>query len=117
MTEPQRDRLAARQAELLRALLAGGEPPQGFDPAQLRVEANALLAKRRSVAAMLAPEVADALGQRFRPLFDEYAAAHPRAVDSGARADAAAFAEWTMARGELPAPADKSRRWWQLRRS
>lgn len=111
MTQPQRDELAVAQAELLRALLGGGPPPDGFDPAQLRVEARSLLNKRRGIVAMLRPEVADELGERFRPLFEEYARAHPRRAGSRFREDAAAFAEWAAARGELSPP--KKRRWWQ----
>jgi hypothetical protein len=101
MTEPQRERLAARQAELLRALLAGGQPPPGFDPQRLRVEADALLAKRKRVVAALRPDVADALGARFGPLFTAYARARPRRDGIRGRADAAAFAAWLTERGEL----------------
>lgn len=111
MTRPQRERLAAQQAELLRALLGDGAPPPGFDADRLRVEARALLNKRRGIVAVLRPDVADALGEKFRPLFDAYARAHPRQAGSRAREDAAAFAEWAVARGE-PAPPRK-RRWWR----
>ncbi|WP_433270461.1 hypothetical protein ACQPZF_09840 [Actinosynnema sp. CS-041913] len=113
MTRPQRDRLAAAQAELLHALLGNGKPPEGFDPDRLRVEARALLNKRRGIVAMLRPDVADALGDRFRPLFADYARAHPRRAGSRAREDAAAFAEWAVAQGELPPP--KKARWWRRR--
>ena len=111
MTQPQRESLAAQQTELLRALLGDGAPPAGFDPERLRVEARALLNKRRGIVAMLRPDVADALGERFRPLFDTYARAHPRQAGSRAREDAAAFAEWAVARGELAPP--RKRRWWR----
>ncbi|WP_199443909.1 hypothetical protein [Umezawaea beigongshangensis] len=106
----QRERLAAAQAGLLRALLAGGDVPEGFDPQRIAVEARALLAKRRGIVAMLRPDVADELGERFRPLFDAYATAHPREAGSRARQDAAAFAEWAEERGELTPP---RRRWWR----
>ncbi|MBC6449482.1 hypothetical protein [Actinokineospora xionganensis] len=105
-----RERLAAEQAALLRALLAGGQPPAGFDEIALQVEADALLAKRRRVVAQLAPEVADKLEERYRPLFDEYARAHPRTVGSRAREDAAAFREWLIAGGHVAEP---QRRWWR----
>ncbi|MBB5958327.1 hypothetical protein FHS29_004935 [Saccharothrix tamanrassetensis] len=111
MTQPQRDRLAAAQAELLHALLGNGEPPAGFDPERLRVEARSLLNKRRGIVAMLRPDVVDGLGDRFRPLFEGYARAHPRRAGSRAREDAAAFAEWAVAQGELAPP--KKRRWWR----
>ncbi|MBW4717481.1 hypothetical protein [Saccharothrix obliqua] len=111
MTEPQRERLAAAQAGLLRALLADGTPPAGFDPERLRVEARSLLNKRRGVVAALRPDVAAELADRFRPLFDEYARAHPRRDGTRFREDAAAFAEWATARGELTPP--RRRRWWR----
>ncbi|CCH29188.1 hypothetical protein ABZ816_38555 [Actinosynnema sp. NPDC047251] len=111
MTQPQRDRLAAAQAELLHSLMADGPPPAGFDPERLRVEARSLLNKRRGIVAMLRPEVAAELGERFRPLFDEYARAHPRRTGSRFREDAAAFAAWATERGELAPP--PKRRWWR----
>ncbi|MEU4743979.1 hypothetical protein AB0G02_26420 [Actinosynnema sp. NPDC023658] len=114
MTQPQRDRVGAAQAELLRALLAGGSPPAGFDEQRLRVERRALLNKRRGIVEMLRPEVAVELGERFRPLFDAYASAHPKEVGTRFREDAARFVEWAVERGELrrKEPPKKSR-WWR----
>lgn len=111
MNDTQRERLAAAQAELLRAVLADGAVPAGFDERRLKIEARSLLAKRRGIVAMLDPEVADALGERFRPLFDGYARAHPRRSGSRAREDAADFAHWAREQGELP-PVPR-RRWWR----
>lgn len=102
-----RDELADQQAALLRAVLAGGEPPPGFDRRMLAVEAHALLSKRRRVNAILDPETAAELGERYRELFDEWASAHPRQAGTRGRADAAAFRAWA-----LPA---KRRRWWSRR--
>jgi hypothetical protein len=104
MTQPQRDRLAEAQAELLRAVLADGPAPAGFDPDRLRVEANALRAKRRRVTAMLEPEACAELGERFVPLFDEYATAHPRMIGTRARDDARAFVEWLWDQDHLDRP-------------
>jgi hypothetical protein len=115
MTDVARERLAGAQAELLAALLAGGPSPTGFDERLLRVEARSLLAKRRGIVAMLAPEAVDVLADRFRPLFDEYALAHPRTSGSRAREDAVAFTEWARERGALPPL--KPRRWWRGRAS
>ena len=43
--------LAARQAELIRALVAGGPPPAGFDAARIALTRESLLRKRaRGVA-------------------------------------------------------------------
>ncbi len=111
MTDAARERLAEAQSRLLTALLAGGPSPTGFDERLLRVEARSLLAKRRGVVAVLNPEVVDALADRFRPLFDEYAVAHPRASGSRAREDAAAFEAWARDRGALPPV--KPKRWWR----
>ncbi|MFD1146316.1 hypothetical protein [Saccharothrix hoggarensis] len=110
MTGPQRERLAAAQAELLRALLADGPVPAGFDPERVRVERRALLAKRRGIVAALRPDVAAELGDRFRPLFDAYAAGRPKEDGTRFRENAARFAEWAVAEGALPPPEP---RWWQ----
>jgi hypothetical protein len=99
-----RQRLAAAQAELARALLAGAPPPPGFDPRRVRVEAEALLAKRRRVTELLRPDLADALGERCPALFAEWAPKHPRTDGVTARADADAFAGWLRANGHLPGP-------------
>lgn len=102
-----RERLAAQQAELLRALLAGGTAPAGFDPGRIEVEVRSLRAKRRRVVAYLRPELAEELGDRFVPLFNEYADAHPREEGVRMRQDAENFASWLTGRGELKRP----RRW------
>lgn len=104
MTQPQRDRLAERQAQLLHALLAGGPTPAGFDPRRLEVEARALRSKRRGVVAMIEPDACADLEDRFVPLFDEYAKTHPRKEGSRAREDAWAFVEWLREHGHLPKP-------------
>jgi hypothetical protein len=109
-----RERLASRQAELLNALLANGPAPAGFDEQRLGVERRALLSKRRGIVRMLGPAVADELGDRFRRLFDAYAVEHPRRAGSRAREDAAAFAEWCRASGEL---AEKRKVRWKFWRS
>lgn len=111
MTQPQRDRLAAAQAELLEALLSNGPVPAGFAPDRIEVERRALLNKRRGIVAALRPEVAAGLGDRFRPLFADYAREHPKRVGTRFREDAAAFAEWAAARGEWSPPRPK--RWWR----
>jgi hypothetical protein len=86
-----RHRLAGAQTQLLAALLGGAPPPAGFDPARLRVQADALLAKRRDLVARLRPDLTETLAGDFRDRFNAYARAHPNPAD-GARADAAAFA-------------------------
>jgi len=108
-----RERLAAQQAELLNALLGNGPVPPGFDEQRLDVERRALLSKRRGIVRMLGPDVADELGDRFRPLFDAYAVEHPRRAGSRAREDAAAFAEWCRHTGELSAKRKARWKFWQ----
>lgn len=112
MTGPQRDRLAEAQAELLRALLTDGSPPAGFDPERLRVEANALRAKRRGVVAMLQPDACAELADKFVPLFNEFARTHPKSTGTRAREDARDFVAWAQEHGHLTKP-----RWWQRRRA
>lgn len=106
-----RERLAARQAELARALLAGGAVPAGFDAHRVRVEATALHAKRRGITEKFLPEVTEHLGDRFTELFDTWAANHPRRTGTSFRADAADFATWLTEHGHLP-----HRRRWPFRR-
>lgn len=84
-----RRRLAEAQSRLLHALVAGAAPPPGFDPALLRVQIDALIAKRRDVVARLRPDLA--ADASFAIRFHAYARASPRPV-TGARADADAFA-------------------------
>ncbi|MEC3981570.1 hypothetical protein [Amycolatopsis sp. H20-H5] len=103
MSSP-RERLAAGQAELVRALLAGGPAPLGFRADRLRVEADVLRRKRMRLFAFLRPDVPDALGDRYRELFEAFAAGHPKAVTTRAREDADNFATWLVERGELPKP-------------
>ncbi|WP_037303812.1 hypothetical protein [Amycolatopsis orientalis] len=110
MSSP-RERLAGQQAELLRALLAGGDAPAGFDADRLRIEANVLRNKQSRLAAYLRPDLAEALGDRFAALFREYATAHPKTDAIRARAYADAFGTWLVERGEVPKPKGRLARW------
>ncbi|AUI57786.1 hypothetical protein [Amycolatopsis sp. BJA-103] len=110
MTSP-RERLAGQQAELLKALLAGGDPPAGFDADRLRIEANVLRNKQSRLAVYLRPDLAEALGDRFGALFREYATAHPKTDTIRARAYADAFGTWLVERGEIPKPKGRLARW------
>ncbi|MFJ1704114.1 hypothetical protein [Kitasatospora sp. NPDC088346] len=87
--------LARRQTELVAALVAGGPVPDGFDPEQVRIQAQGLAAKRRDTVARVAPELAAILGEAYAPLFRRYAEQHRQS--GGYLADARAFAEWTLA--------------------
>ncbi|EME53982.1 hypothetical protein [Amycolatopsis decaplanina] len=110
MTSP-RERLAGRQAELLKALLAGGDAPAGFDADRLRVEANVLRNKQSRLAAYLRPDLAEALGDRFAALFREYATSHPKTDAIRSRAYADAFGAWLVDRGEVPKPRGRFSNW------
>ncbi len=99
-----RAELAARQAELLHALLAGGEPPPGFDPSRLQVEANVLRRKHGKVLAYQRPELAETLGERYGPLFAEFAAGRPKKATEHSHAYADEFVTWLIAAGHLPKP-------------
>jgi hypothetical protein len=91
-----RHQLADAQTRLLAALLGGAPPPAGFDPARLRVQADALLAKRRDLVARLRPDLAETLAADFGDRFEAYAQTNPRPA-AGAGADAAAFAQAVQA--------------------
>ncbi|MEV7555431.1 hypothetical protein AB0N89_37940 [Amycolatopsis sp. NPDC089917] len=110
MTSP-RERLAGQQAELLKALLADGDAPAGFDADRLRIEANVVRNKQSRLAAYLRPDLAEALGDRFAALFREYTTAHPKTDVIRARDYADAFGTWLVERGEVPKPPGRFARW------
>ncbi|WP_410669184.1 hypothetical protein [Amycolatopsis sp. cmx-4-68] len=99
-----REELAARQAELLHALLADGPAPPGFDASRLRVEANVLRRKHGRVLAHQRPELAEALGDRFGPLFTEFNGERPKRDTERSGAYADEFVTWLIGRGHLPKP-------------
>jgi pimeloyl-ACP methyl ester carboxylesterase len=61
--------LAARQADLVAALVADGPVPTGFDPARLDATRRALLRKRAGEAAKLWPLLAASLGAEWPRAF------------------------------------------------
>ena len=97
-----RERLAAQQAALLRALANRAAPPEGFDPARIRATADALARKRARGVARAWPSLAGALGDRFGPLFAAFAAATRPPRHGGPLADGRAFARALADWGELP---------------
>ncbi|MBM7787127.1 hypothetical protein [Tenggerimyces flavus] len=106
-----RERLAAQQAQLLRALLAGGTAPPGFDPRHLDTAATTLRNKRRRIVGRLRPDLFEQVGDRFAELFDRYAAEHPKDQHTRARPDADRFGSWLAEHKELP----RRRIWDRLR--
>jgi hypothetical protein len=71
--------LAARQAALVAALVAGDEVPEGIDPALVRATRAALLRKRAGEVAAAWPMLAAALGPRWTVEFGAWAAGRPPA--------------------------------------
>ncbi|WP_280425714.1 hypothetical protein [Nocardia carnea] len=81
--------LADRQAALVRALVAGGVVPPGFDPAAVQATAEALLRKRARETVAHYPALAHATGPDFTARYIDWARGRPKA---GTAADALAFA-------------------------
>lgn len=94
--------LAQQQAALVMALMGCGEPPAGFNSANLRAAAAALARKRARSTMRAWPGLTLALGNRFGALFSAYAKATLLPREGGPMADGRAFARWLSARGELP---------------
>jgi hypothetical protein len=84
----------------------------GLDAHRLDVEARSLRSTRRSVAARLRPDLAEALGDRFRPLFDSWAIDHPKPAGSSFRTDLDRFEASLYAGGHLEPPR-APRRWFR----
>jgi hypothetical protein len=97
-----RARLAAQQAELVRALAGQATAPVGFDADRVRAASAALAAKRRSSVARAWPALPSALGERFRERFDEYAEITPLPRHGGPLADGLAFLRWLATIGDDP---------------
>ena len=97
-----RDRLAAGQAALVRALVGGGPVPGGFDPGRVRATSTALARKRAREVARAWPALAAELGQEFSGRFLAFAATRPPPARGGALADGLAFARALAGQGRLP---------------
>jgi hypothetical protein len=72
-----RDDLAAQQAALVAALVAGGELPAGFDAARVRAATDALLRKRAGEVAARWPALRASMGAGWYPAFATWAAGRP----------------------------------------
>ncbi|GLF97792.1 DUF692 domain-containing protein [Streptomyces yaizuensis] len=110
-----RQRLALAQTALLSALVAGTPAPEGFDARRLRTQSRALVAKRASVVARIAPELREILGDGYRAAFVAYARNRP--MRDGYRRDSLAFAEHLLVAGQPADDASRLRltRWWEER--
>ena len=106
--------LADRQAALVRALVLGGDVPEGVDPRRLRVAENSLLRKRSGEVARHLPMVVGQLGtDRFTAEFMAWARGRVR---GGSAADAHAFVEHLEEAGVYEPPTPAPRRRWFARR-
>jgi hypothetical protein len=98
----QRGELAARQAELVAALVADGPLPAGFDAIRVGAARRALLRKRAGEAARAWPVLAAALGPAWVPAF---VADRAGTGPVGGLRDGWDLARALRGRGELPAAA------------
>jgi hypothetical protein len=96
-----RERLAAEQAALVRALVAGGPVPDGFDPGRVEATAAALARKRAREVASAWPALAADLGEAFTGQFVAFVAGRPPPATGGALADGLAFARHLAGHGRL----------------
>lgn len=92
--------LAARQAALVGALVAGGPLPLGFDPVPVAAARRALLRKRAGDVARRWPLLAAGLGADWPTTFADWAAARPT---NGSLRDGWDLARQLRDRGALPA--------------
>ncbi|WP_422735889.1 hypothetical protein ACN263_19915 [Micromonospora sp. WMMD729] len=91
--------LAARQAELVAALVAGGPPPAGFAAGPLAAARAALLHKRAGEVARHWPLLAAGLGAAWPATFADWAADRPTA---GSLRDGWELARTLRGRAALP---------------
>lgn len=91
--------LADRQAELVAALVAGAPVPPGFDPRLVDAARRALLRKRAGEVRRHWPMLAAGLGERWLPVFTDWAAGR---VPAGASRDGWDLARSLAAAGGLP---------------
>ncbi|MGW4464249.1 hypothetical protein [Micromonospora sp. NPDC004704] len=99
---PGRDRLAARQAELVAALVSGAPVPTGFDTRLVGAARDALLRKRAGDVGRHWPMLAAGLGADWLPTFRTFAATRPT---NGSLRDGWDLARELATGGRLPEPA------------
>jgi hypothetical protein len=100
MTDECRARLAARQAELIRALY-GGPPVHGLDARMVAITSGALADKRARAVARASPALARGLDTDFADRFAAYARATPP-PHGGGLADGLAFSGILAREKRLP---------------
>ena len=90
--DEDRARLAEQQVALVRALAGQGDAPDGFDADHVATAGKSLLAKRRRGVEKTWPGLTESLGDRFLPVFNEYARSHSMPAE-GHAADGRCFAQ------------------------
>ena len=95
-----RDRIAAAQLDLVRALVINHLAPADFDSSRIRAAADALLLKRARSVARHWPATARSLGCKFEKRFALYARSTPGAR-GGACADGRGFVSALAREGPL----------------
>jgi hypothetical protein len=93
VSAPDRAGYAARQAQLLDALLRGDEPPAGFDAARAEAAGRSLRRKRARAVAQAWPALALELGEAFDARFDAFARAADAPASGAPLEDGLAFAQ------------------------
>ena len=101
----ERERLAADQAKLVRALVAAGPVPPGFRSERVEATALSLARKRARLVQRARPLLAAARGDAWRDEFVAWALDHPLPPAGGVAADAQAFGRVLMRRRQLGAAA------------
>jgi hypothetical protein len=94
MTDATRERLAAQQAELVRALVARGPIPAGFHEARFRAFVRSLVNKRRQALTRAWPSLIRVVGKAYPEKFTSYADAHPLPEGASTLADGREFLRW-----------------------
>lgn len=98
----ERQRLAAQQAELMRALCGRDAAPPDFDAERVAVAADSLIRKRVRTVQQTWPRLTAALGERFAALFAPYAHTTSMPRLGGPLADGLRFADFLAEIGDLP---------------
>jgi pimeloyl-ACP methyl ester carboxylesterase len=106
MTNAARERLAAEQAEVVRALVAQGPLPVGFHEARFRAFARSLVNKRRQALVRAWPSLIRVIGKAYPEKFTSYAETHPLPEGASTLADGREFLRWLEPQGP---PSDAAR--------
>ena len=101
MSEAARARLAKSQAELVRALVAQGAVPVGFDEKRVHAAARSLVSKRRQTVARVWPSLVRSVGDSYSEAFANYAQAEPLPAGASGLADGRAFLCWLESQGPM----------------